>query len=130
MCDKVTAMQNQTSSLYICVGVQICRECSQTETSNVENRFEFFIYVHIYTHSVCIYNILYIYMHTYTQTYIYIHTPHTPPFSLLIWLFTSQTSGFGEFYFPDHVSIHRPIPTSSRFPLYMIDTFKSSREKY
>lgn len=78
MCDKVTAMQNQTSSLYICVGVQICRDCSQTETSNVENRFEFFIYVHIYTHSVCIYNILYIYMHTYTHTYIYTHPTHHP----------------------------------------------------
>lgn len=126
--------ESHIKSLHMCGCLNL-----QTETilvrSNLENGFKFFIYVHIYTHrvfvyiiyciTVCIYNIPYICMHTYTQTYLNIHTPL---FSLLKCLFTSQTSGYGEVYFPDHISIHRPIPTSSCFPYYMIDNFKSRRK--
>lgn len=49
-------------------------------------------------------------------------------FSVLIHFFTSQTSGYGEFYFPGCISVHRPTPTSSSFLFYMIDTFRSSRK--
>lgn len=70
---------------------------------------------------------MYLYAYIYTDILIY---THTPPFSLLKCLFTSQTSGYGEVYFPDQISIHRPIPTSSCFLYYMIDNFKSRRKKW
>jgi len=85
------------------------------------------LYTYTYTHTECMYIYsVYLYAYIYIDTHVY---THTPPFSLLVSLFTSQTSGYGEFYLLDYISIHRPIPTSSHFPFYMIDTFKSSRKK-
>lgn len=122
ICDKVIAQQNQILSLYICVVFRFGKRHYFSNSKPVKWIRILYIHIICIVHVYLLYS-LYLYVYLYTDTGMYRHL-----FSVFIHFFTSQTSGYGEFYFPGCISVHRPTPTSSSFLFYMIDTFRSSRK--